>query len=208
MVDEFNELEVLRVRLRLLDLIKSFYQSEPDAEKMSRWRGTFSALVKEQVNPLFDNAVRELVQQLNSRSLTEIKDEYYRLFIDPFSTTPVNTMASYYRDGRSFGQTLVSLRELLAEAKLEREKGVVDSEDSIAMMLDVFARLVEREKNGEIEQSRQLQERLLTKFLEPFAQDLKLAVNEVEDAEFYGSCCKLLCGYLDMERSLVAVSWA
>ena len=56
-MDEMNDNDLVRIRLRFIDLAKSFFVEEPDAEKMSRWRGTFSALTKEQVSPRFDSAV-------------------------------------------------------------------------------------------------------------------------------------------------------
>jgi len=207
-MEDSNNREIFRVRLLFVDLLKSFYQSEPDSERMSRWRGTFSALAKEQVSPLFDSAVMELHGQLNEMSLTDIQREYYELFTNPFSKSQVNTLASYYLDGRSFGESLVELRSLLAEAKLEREEGVVDSEDSLPMLLDIFARLIEEEKNTDSDTIRQLQGRLLRDYLEPFSKQFSEAVNGAEVAKFYRSCCRLLCGYLDLEKSLVDVSQA
>lgn len=109
-MEDFSDKEVFRVRLRFVDLIKSFFQAEPDAENMSRWRGTFAALAKEQVNPIFDGAVQDICRMLNEKNLIDIQNEYYELFTNPFSKNQINIMASYYLDGRSFGQTLVSLR--------------------------------------------------------------------------------------------------
>jgi TorA maturation chaperone TorD len=114
-------------------------------------------------------------------------------------------MASHYLDGRSFGQTLVSLRGLMMEAGLEREEGVVHSEDSLPMLLDILAALIEEEKLGNSEEARMFQARLLTDYLEPFNRKFAEAVNGVEFAEFYQACCRLLCGYLDLEKSLINV---
>lgn len=205
-MNETYDRELILVRLRLVDLIKSFFQSQPDAEKMSRWRGMFSALSKEQINPLFDTAVREFSALLKQKNLADLEKEYYDLFIDPFSECQVNTMASWYLDGRSFGQTLVALRGMLREAGLERMEGVVDSEDSLVMMLDIFASLIEEEKKTDSDASRQFQVRLLTEYLEPFSKMFSEAVEKNETAEFYITCCKLLRGYLDLEKGLVTVS--
>ena len=120
MMIDTDQRELLLARMRLVDLLKSFFQGEPDAEKMSRWRGMFTALVREQVSPMFDVAVREFNTLLKTMSLAEIAKEYYDLFIDPFSESQVNTMASYYLDGRSFGETLVQLRGFMDEAGLSR----------------------------------------------------------------------------------------
>ena len=203
-MDEVSEREVFRGRLRLVDLIKSFFQTEPDAEKMSRWRGTFSALVKEKVNPLFDTAVRDIHRMLNSMSLAEIQNEYYELFTNPFSQAQVNTMASWYLDGRSFGETLVALRSFLNEAGIVLVEGVVDSEDSLPVLLDILGSLIEREKNGD--EVRELQGRLLSIWLQPLAQELTAAVKRIDTALFYQACCLLLCGYLELEKGLTDIS--
>ncbi|SHO48662.1 TorD/DmsD family molecular chaperone [Desulfopila aestuarii] len=205
-MEDFNEREVFRARLRFVDLIKSFFQSEPDAEKMSRWRGTFSALVKEQVNPLFDSAVRDIHKMLNEKNLSEIQNEYYELFTNPFSNAQVNIMASWYLDGRSFGETLVALRSFLAEAGIVRAEGVVDSEDSLPMLLDILASLIEEEKNGGGEKARDLQSRLLVTWLQPLAKELSAAVEKNDTALFYRASCRLLCGYLDLEKGLATAS--
>lgn len=205
-MNELSEKELFQVRLRFIDLLKSFFQEEPDAEKMSRWRGIFSALADEQINPLFDSGVRELCSLLNSRSLADLKDEYYRLFVDPFSDSQIVTLASYYLDGRSFGESLVELRGLLGEAGLEKTAGVVDSEDSVVMMLDTFGSLIDEDKKSGSALTRQLQVRLLTEFLEPFSVKFSAAVEKSEKAVFYKSCCKLLRGYLDLEKGLVTVA--
>lgn len=204
-MEQFSDKDLFRARLLFVDLIKSFFQSEPDSENFSRWRGTFSALTKEQINPLFDGAVKDLFRLLNEKTLTDIQNEYYELFTNPFGETPINNMASYYLDGRSFGQTLVSLRGLLNEAGFEREEGVVDSEDSLPMMLDIFASLIEEEKNSDSDTARNFQAQLLAEYLVPFADKFSKEVSKANTAEFYTSCCQLLCGYLDLEKGLVAV---
>lgn len=203
-MEDSSEREVFRVRLRLIDLIKSFFQTEPDAEKMSRWRGTFSALVKEQVNPIFDGAVRDLHRMLNEMSLMDIKNEYYELFTNPFSQAQVNTMASWYLDGRSFGESLVALRSFLTQAGLERAEGVVESEDSLPMLLDILENLIEEERENR--NARNLQARLITTWLGPLAIAFTSAVEGNDTARFYRACCRLLCGYLDLEKGLATAS--
>ena len=204
-MEQLSDRDLFRARLLFVDLIKSFFQNEPDSENFSRWRGTFQALSKEQVNPLFDAAIRDLVRLINEKTLTDVQNEFYELFTNPFGGSQVNNMASHYLDGRSFGQTLVKLRDLLAEAGFERAEGVVDSEDSLPMMLDILSSLIDEEKNSDSELSRKFQAQLLTEYLEPFALRFSTEVAKTDRAEFYKSCCQLLCGYLDLEKGLVAV---
>lgn len=202
-MDKFNERDLLRVRLRFLDLSKSFFLGEPDAEKISRWRGTFSALVQEQVSPGFDRVVKELSDALSVKSLKELQDEYYNLFVDPFDGAPVNTNASFYFDGRSFGQSLVEIRGLLNDAGLQKDESVTDPEDSLVVMLDSFASLVEEEKINGGETVKQLQGRLLTEFLDPFSEKFCQALEVNQNADFFRLCGRFLNEYLDLERGLV-----
>jgi TorA maturation chaperone TorD len=202
-MNELNERDLFRVRLRFLDLVKSFFVEEPDAEKMSRWRGTFSALALEQVNPRFDNAVKEISRALNEKTLKELQQEYYQLFVNPFDGGLVETTASYYLNGRSYDQALVSIRGLMDEAGLTKDKTFTEPEDSLIIMLDTFASLVEEEKTSGGEENRKLQGRLLEEFLEPFTEKFTSTLKESEFADFYYICCRVLGGYLDLEKELV-----
>ena len=202
-MEELSEKELCRVRLRFVDLIKSFFQTEPDAENLSRWRGTFSALAREQVSPLFDAAVRDIHAMLKARSLADIQREHYELFVNPFGRTPINMMASWYLDGRSFGESLAALRALLAEAGVERAADVSESEDSLVVLLDVLAFLIEEERHGDPGAMRGFQSRLVTGYLTPLAKGVTEAVSGHDEVRFYTACCRLLCGYLDLEKGLI-----
>lgn len=201
---QINERELFRVRLRLLDLQKSFFAREPDAEKMARWRGIFAALAREKINPVLDNAVRECVHLLGTRGLDDLRGEYYRLFTDPFAKNQVHTTASRYLDGHSFGQTLASLRAFLAEMGIVKAPEVREAEDSLVVMLDLLASLIEEEKESGSFRVREFQARLLDRYLIPFLIRFRQAVEENADAPFYGACCRFLCGYLDLEKELAA----
>ncbi len=202
-MDELNERDLFRVRLRFLDLSKSFFQGKPDGEKISRWRGTFSALAKEPVSPGFDRVVKKLSEALNVKSLKELQDEFYTLFIDPFDGDPVNTNASFYFDGRSFGQSLVEIRGLLDEAGLRKVNTVTEPEDSLIVMLDSFLSLVEEEKTNGGETVKQLQSRLVSEFLYPFSEKFCDALEKNQSADFFSICGRFLNEYLDLEKGLV-----
>ncbi|MGB3209712.1 MAG: molecular chaperone TorD family protein [Desulforhopalus sp.] len=202
-MDELNEQDLFRVRFRFLDLIKSFFVEEPDAETMSRWRGTFSALAKEQVSPRFDIGVKEISRALSDRTLKELQEEYYEVFVNPFDTGMVETTASYYLNGRSFDQALVDIRGLMIEAGIQKDETVTDPEDSLVVMLDTFASLLEVEKISGGEKIRQLQRMMLENFLEPFTEKFTATLKENKHADFYYLCCLVLSGYLDLEKSLV-----
>ncbi len=203
-MNEINDTELVRVRLRFIDLVKSFFVEEPDAEKMSRWRGTFSALCKEQVSPRFDSAVQEISRDLGEKNLEELQTEYYQLFTDPFEGANIASNASYYFNGRSYGEALVEMRGLMEEAGLVKIDEVSEPEDSLVVMLDTFASLVEEEKKDSSAKIKELQARLLEEFLEPFAEKFTAQLKDSEQCDFYYLCCRVLGGYLDLEKSLVA----
>lgn len=203
-MNEINDTELIRVRLRFIDLVKSFFVEEPDAEKMSRWRGTFSALSQEQVSPRFDSAVQEISKALREKDLEELQTEYYNLFTDPFGDDQIESNASYYFNGRSYGEALVEIRALMDEAGFVKKEDVHEPEDSLVVMLDTFASLVEEEKKGAAEKVKPLQARLLGDFLEPFAEKFTAKLKENKQCDFYYLCCRVLGGYLDLEKSLVA----
>jgi TorA maturation chaperone TorD len=203
---ELNEREIFRVRLRFLDLLKSFFIEAPDAEIMSRWRGTFSALALEHISPRFDNAVKEISRALNNTTLKELQEEYYQLFVNPFDDGRVEITASFYLNGRGYDQALVDIRRLMLEAGVQKDQKVSEPEDSLVVMLDTFVSLIEKEKVTGGETSRELQAQLLEEFLEPFTEKFTVALKNNPKADFYSLCCRVLGGYLDLEKSLGAIT--
>lgn len=199
---ELNEREIFRVRLRFLDLLKSFFIEAPDAEIKSRWRGTFSALALEQISPRFDNGVKEISRALNNTTLKELQEEYYQLFVNPFDDGRVELTASYYLNGRGYDQALVDVRRLMQQAGVRKATGVTEPEDSLVVMLDTFVSLIEKEKAGGGKPIRELQAQLLEEFLEPFTEKFTVALKNNVQADFYSLCCRILGGYLDLEKSL------
>lgn len=202
-MNEMTDIELVRVRRRFLDIIKSFFIEEPDAERLSRWRGIITALAMERVNPLMDNAVREMDRLLSDMKLDEIKDEYYELFINPFGEYKAKMTLSYYLNGHDFGQSLVNFRGFLKEADLVRKDDVDESEDSLVFMLDVLATLINEEKEDPEKTSAQETE-LVGEYLSPITVHLSRAMKENEKAKFYEACTLFLAGYIDLEKGLIA----
>ena len=197
---ETTEREILIIRLRLIDLIKSFFIDKPDAELLSRWRGTFSALSKEQISPLLDKAVRDLSHQLHDKSLEAIQDEYYALFVDPFGEQLVNLMASHYIDGRNYGETLVQIRGIFSATHVVKESDVKESEDSLVVMFDMLGTLIEMEKDGE--QTATEQQQLVVEYLVPFLDKLAPVISNNSAADFYAAVAQFIVAYLDLEKGL------
>lgn len=197
---ELNDKDLILVRLRFIDLMKSFFVSQPDAERLSRWRGTFAALVKDQVTPEIDTAARDLNSQLTSKKLEDLQDEYYALFTDPFSENHLNMMASHYIDGRNYGNTLITLRQFLHDSSINVDNSLGDSEDSLPVMLDILITLVEQEKNGD--NTSLMQSELVNNFLLPCIDHLSKSSAENQSAHFFDGCMRFCKGYLNLEKSL------
>ncbi len=197
-----SEKELARIRMRFIDLIKSFFLTEPDAEKLSRWRGIFSSLSGERVNLQFDAAVTECSSHLAKKSLADLENEYYTLFVDPFVEGHIARNASFYIDGKHHGKTLAEFRGLLAEAGIAKEENVNEPEDTLVIVLDALVRLIEQGEDGK-DCSRAYQTKLITEYLEPLAENICQALEKNAEADFYTSCGKFLKGYLDLERGLI-----
>ncbi len=193
--------ELTLVRLRFIDLLKSFFQQEPDAEMMSRWRGIFAALVHQHINSQIDDAISGLYSILATGKLQDIKNEYYILFTDPYSKHLVPLNASFYLDGKSYGPSLVRYRELLKTALLIKQKDITEPEDSLLLMLDALAAMIEAKRQDD-SQPTHLQKELVLDFLIPTAKKLDQEIAQNDKAVFYKHCVRFLCGYLELEEGI------
>jgi TorA maturation chaperone TorD len=202
MQTDITDRDLCRVRLRFLDLLKSFFQDEPDADRLSRWRGIFAALNEERINHTLDKAIRELGETLAAKSLQEIKDEHHALFVDPYSKNLLPLNAAYYIDGKSFGPSLANFREILKQGQLIKESQITDPEDSLSIMLDALVSLINEEKQGTME-TRQLQDQLLLQFLVPTTKAISDSISSNPEAEFYQKCISFLDAYLELELGLL-----
>lgn len=202
MTTVIQERDLCRVRLRLLDLFKSFFGEEPDAEKLARWRGIFAALGRAQVSYAFDGGAGTIAGLLWKKSLSELQHEYFHVFTNPLAERRVATTASFYRHEGNCGETLAGIREIMAEAGLARDPSATAPADSLVVLLDILAALVEAEKDEDETQARELSARLVAEFLVPLAENLTAALQANAHADFYMHCGRLLCSYLDLEMEL------
>ena len=135
-------------------------------------------------------------------NLEELQNEYYKLFTDPFTDKGLCTAASFYLDGRTHDKTLVNLRTFLREQQIVKSDDVIETEDSITVMLDILIRLIEEEEKLANDASRKPQEELLDTYLLPFSEKLQEACEKNDFADFYKACCRFFCGYLELEKGL------
>lgn len=193
--------ELARIRLRFIDLFKSFFIKKPDAEKLGRWRGIISALAEENIDPGFDQAVRNIRELLAKKNLEDLQLEHYQLFVDPFDEHLVHTSASFYADGHAFGSTLVRYRNFLQRAGIRLHEDIHDPDDSLVLILDALATLIEREKET-LNESRSRQAELIHQYLLPLCRNFYTGLLSNPVAVFYTACGELLCRYMDMEKGL------
>ena len=202
MTTDLTDRDLCRVRLRFFDLLKSFFQDEPDAEQLSRWRGIFAALEKEHITEQLDTTVRQLAELLAGTSLQQIKGEHYTLFIDPYSRQQLPLTASRYLDGKNYGPSLAGFRDILKQGQLIKEDSVTEPEDSLPIMLDTCISLIQDEKHGTSE-TRHLQDQLLQTFLVPTVKRIKERIDNMAEVAFYQKCVAFLNAYLELEQGLL-----
>lgn len=193
--------DIARVRLQFIDLVKSFFLAEPDAEKLRSWRKIFSALSEESVNKNLDAAISRMVQLLKSGQLEDFQQEYYNLFGNPFSQHGISLSASFFKDGKSHGQTLADFRGFLGNAGVAKTDGITEAEDTLPIMIDCLASLIEFEKESP-DQARKMQSHLVRDYLAPLAINLEKAFRENEKADFYEACGQFLLGYTELDLAL------
>jgi TorA maturation chaperone TorD len=138
---------------------------------------------------------------LATKSLQDFQDEYYALFTDPYSKHLLPLNASYYLDGKSFGPSLVRYRELLKTAQLIKHEGITEPEDSLLLMLDALATLIDEKKLNN-SQPEWLQKELVLNFLIPTAKKLITAIADNHETDFYQHCMGFLGGYLELEEGI------
>lgn len=202
MQTELTERDLGRIRLRFLDILKSFFQAPPDSETLSRWRGIFTALEGKSVTQSLDVAIHGIGEVLIARTLSQIQDEFYRLFVDPYSKDTLPLNATYYLDGKSFGPSLAELREIMKQGRVIKETDISEPEDALPVMLDTLMALITDEIQGNLD-ARALQNTLLQEFLIPTTKQIREQIQKRTDVIFYQQCTGFLSAYLELEQSLI-----
>jgi len=133
--------------------------------------------------------------------------EYTRLFIGP-QGAEVNPYESYYLTGRVFDRPLAALRGFLSELGVEKVEGYSEPEDFVAFELDIVRSLIRRQGQATTadEEKRwfDLQTAFLTRHLLVWGPAAASDISAAKCALFYKGVGKILQGFLEMERELVA----
>jgi TorA maturation chaperone TorD len=196
-----NGKEIIRVRLRIIDLIKSFFVQPPDAERLSRWRGMFHALADSRVSPRLDEAVLLIKQRLATDRLQDLQLEFKCLFGDPDDNGSLSLSASDHLDGRIYLDTRAAVKCFFSKAGARTYYPISDTEDTLVLLFDFLATLLQNEKDGY--DTAVLQAQLVTEFLVPFVERLETAAQRHDTASFYRDCITFTRGYLELEQQLL-----
>ncbi len=191
-----EEKEILKVREFLLELLKSFFMLEPDEEVVEKWKKVLGALRGASGVESFDEAVEALYQHLASCDLSELKEEHYRYFVDPFSNKQLILNASFYVDGKNYGPTLAKLRDFLQKVGLEKKREFKEPEDSLICLLDFMIWLIYTQDEG----GRKRVEEFLREFLRPCVKGVAEALERRGEDGFYRKCIRLVEAYLNLEE--------
>lgn len=190
---------IRQVRSFFYDLAKSFFLEEPDQEKIDRWQEIMNPLGTEAPSMALAEAARQLSLALVEVNLPAIKNEYYDFFVNPFSHQLVSWTVSASINGRNFGPKLVEIRQLMAEQGLVKESEFKEPEDSLPVLLDLMARLIEMEDelgDGGIAAQRQV----LQEFLLPLNTHLHRRLQAGGGAGFYARCADFLQAWLQLDE--------
>ncbi len=188
--------EIRDARLFLYGLCRSFFDSYPTEEKFNYWL-KLADLLKDGIGfPPIDTALFKMNETLKDLTLTQIQNEYYELFENPFSSKRVQLCASYYIDGKLMGKSLVKLKKLLYNLNLGKESSFKESEDHLVFLIDAMMFLIESEKGEEAVSS---QAELFHHFLLPCGKGVFKCVSEIQGLKAYSTFTQVLNGALELE---------
>ncbi len=200
--NSWNNKDITRVRLRFIDLIKSFFAEPPDAERLSRWRGIFYALANTCVSPRLDEAVLLIKHRLTVDRLQDLQLEFDRLFGDNGGSGTLSLAPSVHLDGLIYQDTRSAVRAFFVDTDGRTYAPAHDGEDSLVVLLDFLATLIRDEKDGYETTSGQTL--LVNEFLVPFIKQLEDAACGHDSAAFYRDCIGFTGGYLELEQHFLA----
>ncbi|KAA0258113.1 hypothetical protein FHQ18_06865 [Deferribacter autotrophicus] len=195
--------EIDDTRVFLYDLLKSFFVDEPNEKIYSEWIAIFDKFKRDnlEINDHYEKMLSYFLEVFQNYNLDKLKNEYYELFVNPFNDNLINLNASYYLDGKNFGETLVKLRGFIWDKGLEKDENLKEPEDSIIFMSDVMIYLIKNMEDDKVKYGYNIQKDYFETFLEPFFDLFSKALKNHESAYFY-ACCGMYLDFLtNLEKS-------
>ena len=192
--------EVIRMRILMYDLARSFFAQAPDDERCRMWHVMFSALTEVRQEPEISSAAGKIVEVLDKQGGEGVRKEYSALFLDPYSESRLNRTTSWYADGKNLGPSLAAVRQLMHEAGIRRTDDYHEPEDSLEVLLDSMILLLEEaEEKGE-EHGHELRQRIFLDFIMPLLDAMIPYMEKMDDFPFYQACAGYLKAWLIIER--------
>ena len=196
--------ELIRMRILLYDLAKSLFVREPDMETCRKWKTIFGTFARMDALPELSSASENINEILDKKGCKGVLMEYHELFIDPYSKNHLNTTASWHADGRNYGPSLASVRQLMDEAGVEKDRGYPEPEDSVEVLMDTMIRLMSHtEAEGE---NLDIQQRMFRDFILPLVQSLNQRMEQLHGFPFYRACASFLDAWLQIEHEFMAAA--
>lgn len=189
--------QIKQSRTFFYNLIKETFIKEPDKLYFDMMKELVTSLknLGEEFDDLafVTDAFGEIFQNY---TLDDLKDEYNRVFVDPFNDNLLNLTASYYIHGKNLGKTLAEIREFIWNMNLVKDEKIFHSEDSVGFLCDVMSYLIENACT-------QTQTTFFERFIEPFFSRFAKALKENELSNYYACFGKLINFVLDTEKSFL-----
>lgn len=194
-------------------LLVSLLWREPPGQLLGALRaggGTLTAAARP-VHRLLGDGWQEIEQFFSGIAAAGVEEavaeEYTRLFIGPGSPE-VNLYESFYLTGRVYDRPLAAVRDFLGRIGVEKDAKYAEPEDFIAFELEILRVLLGRQAAAPDADAALRQFDLQATFLKEHllvwgpagARDLGAA----RSAVFYRGVAKLLEGFLELEREVVA----
>ncbi len=192
-ISELEENRIADVRALLYNIAKSFFK-EPEEAMFRYWKEVFERLSTESVNTGFDSAVKGIRDALNEN---DIGEDFYRLFVDPYSDDHIELTVSMYFEGRNYSKTLVRVRDVLDRAGLERAEETGVPEDYIPFLFEAMEVLI-RDGYNTVESQQEIFREFLFPVIPMLSKKLKNKGGVFYRAvgEFLEAFCRLEEDYL------------
>ena len=206
--------ELSQFRGEYYELFSVLFLREPTAELLTLLGQNLGARTEAAaaLHPLLGEGWREVGQFLqkdreNPKALAaKVAEDFTPLLVGP-GIPKITPCESFYLTGKLFGGPLVLIRNFMRRVGLEKREEWPEPEDHIAFTCDIMRQLITRqEASGNPDEETQwlnLQgdflKAHLSRWVPRFAEDL-----EKLGGEFYQGIGKVLRGFLELEKELLA----
>lgn len=190
-------------------LFTTLFAREPTPELLGSIGEGLAGRVQaaERLHPSIGEGWREVEASLGlPEAVQQIADEFTTLFAGP--RPALHPYESYYLTGKFYTEPLGAVRSLLKRAGMIKAPEVSDPEDALAFECEVMARLIARQLaagNPDDEAKwAHLQGELLKHHLLVWVPRFAADLSQEPRARLYRGAAKILQGFLDLEREVIA----